>query len=313
MLVMELVEGPLGAALAGVAAGLTAAAAVPAWSVPERDLLAALHEVDSLHARLESTRLRLVAEVDCRGTTVAAAALPTAAWLRDALRRHPSAASRDVALARALGGQQAATGAALTAAEISREHAAVIVAALDALPATVPEPTRLGAERFLLEQAAEHDPLILSRLGRHLWHAVDPDAGSALAEAEMAAVERRELYVVPDGLGRYALRGLPTWSRPAGCSPRSARWPRPARPPTAAATRAPRPGGAPTRWSSSSSSSSGRYAPASCPPRAGSGRRSPSPSSSTPCSAGSARPAECWTGLGRCPRRPSGGWPATPP
>lgn len=210
---MEKSGTELRAGLITLAAALDSVGETPLWRVPDSQLLEGLRQLEVLTARLESKRLALVREVDSRGVTVAESMLSTAAWLRDGLRRHPGAASRDVTLARALAGELSATGAALAAGQVSREHADVILRTLAALPADVAGTTLADAEGFLLGQAQEQDPLLLSRLGRHVRHHLDPDAGARLARDEAAALGRRELFVSPDGPGGFVLRG---WLDPVG-------------------------------------------------------------------------------------------------
>ncbi len=80
------------------------------------------------------------------------------------------------------------------------------VQTLTALPGRVSDEQRRQAEAFLVEQASEHDPATLRRLGRHLRHALDPDAGATLAAEETATAADRDLSVGVDVAGRTVLR-----------------------------------------------------------------------------------------------------------
>jgi Domain of unknown function (DUF222) len=87
----------------------------------------------------------------------------------------------------------AATGKALWAGEISLGHAQVIRHAVDALPLKVPATVRADGEAWLIDQARTFDPQALARLGRHLLHIVDPDAGRSL-EADEAEQQRNQTF-----------------------------------------------------------------------------------------------------------------------
>ena len=99
-----------------------------------------------------------------------------------------------------------ATARGLAAGRISADHAAVIVAAVDALPHFVLEEERRRAEHHLLEQAARFDHLTLKKLGRHLLHVIDPDgADERLAEQledeEARAARKTFFHLRRDGAG----------------------------------------------------------------------------------------------------------------
>jgi len=93
---------PVLAALAGVRAGLDAAAGEGLWRAVDADLLAALWEHTVLTARLAELGVRLVAEVDSRGIASKAGGSSTRALLVEVLHLAPSVAYRMLGLAKAL-------------------------------------------------------------------------------------------------------------------------------------------------------------------------------------------------------------------
>ncbi len=76
-------------------------------------------------------------------------------------------------------GEAAPTGAALGGAVIGIEHAGAIVTTLERLPGGLDPATRAAAQTQLLAWAGQYDARNVARLGRHLNHVVDPDAGEA--------------------------------------------------------------------------------------------------------------------------------------
>jgi hypothetical protein len=150
---------------------------------------------------MAAATLAVTREVDGRGAATATGAPTTAAWLRAGLHVHPAAAKREVALAGALAGDCAATGAALRGGDVSAAQAEAIADAVASLPASVPARTRRDGEAFLLEQARVFGPGELARLGRHLLHAVDPGLGARLERDERDRAEGQVFTLVrrPDG------------------------------------------------------------------------------------------------------------------
>jgi hypothetical protein len=128
------VEGAVRAVEGGVAELLGASL----WSLADRDLLALRRDLERLSARLAAATLAVTREVDGRGAAMTTGAPTTAAWLRAGLHVHPAAAKREVALAGALAGDCAATGAALRGGDVSAAQAETIADAVASLPASVP-------------------------------------------------------------------------------------------------------------------------------------------------------------------------------
>ncbi len=198
---------PLLAAVAEADRAVSAVAELAMWQSGDEILLRALAGLTGLVSRVEAQRLRVLREVDQRRCTEDRGGPTAAAWLRSALRVRPSAAGRLVRLAEALSCRYERTREALEAGRVSPDAAQVIVDALDALPVD-PEEVRVRAEEFLLEKAAEMDPVALIRLGRHLQAVVDPGADDLRDRGEQDAVARRVLNLSPDPWdGRLHLSG----------------------------------------------------------------------------------------------------------
>jgi Domain of unknown function (DUF222) len=95
---MSISEGPgqhpITAALTLMEQALTGAADAAAWSLPDEDVLEALHHGERLAARLAGLQLRLIGEADARDVASRLGAPSTAALLRQRLRLHPGDAVR---------------------------------------------------------------------------------------------------------------------------------------------------------------------------------------------------------------------------
>ena len=155
--------------------------------------------------RLEGQWLSELAAVDARGAAGAdqsTQAPSTAGWLRNRLRLGAGAASSAVRTARALfRGPLPATGAALTAGELSPAHASVLAAGTHELPAHL----TAEAEPVLVEAARRLDPPRLRRVLGHLRLVADPEGEEGRAELRH---QRRGLWLTPTWEGMVALDGL---------------------------------------------------------------------------------------------------------
>jgi len=193
------VEHPMLAGLAAVSAELAGLVEVNAWSMAGADVEAGLELLTCVEARLAAVKLALVGEADGRRLGRADGAVSTAAWLRQRLLTHPSTAARTVELAGALRGPCTATGGALSAGQLSPDHARTIVAAMASLP-PVGAGVRARAEEFLIAQASVLDPVLLARAGRALAQTLHstPDADERARRAEAARTMSRA--VAADGM-----------------------------------------------------------------------------------------------------------------
>jgi hypothetical protein len=155
--------------------------------------------------RLEGHWLQELADLDARGAAGAdqgVQAASTASWLRNRLHLSANAASTAVRTARALfRGPLAATGQALTAGEISPDHAAVLAAGTHELP----HQTTVKAEPVLLEAARHLDPHRLRKLVAQLRLVTDPDNEQERAERHHA---QRWLRVAASFEGMVVVDGL---------------------------------------------------------------------------------------------------------
>jgi len=163
------------------------------WSLSPAQLRGLRVDLERVSARLASATLTVTRELDASGAAVETGAVSSAGWLRGTCRLDPRAAKREVKLAAALDGTFAATAKALSAGEISVEHAQVIREAVDRLPLAVPADVRTDGETWLVEQARMFDPQALARLGRHLLHVLDPDNGGEM-ESDEAEQQRKQSF-----------------------------------------------------------------------------------------------------------------------
>jgi hypothetical protein len=165
---------PARAALTEIDGGLDRLAEANLWSLSTAQLRELRVDLERVTARVASATLAVTHQVDACGAGVEVGAVSAAGWLRGTCRVDPRYAKRQVVLAAALDARLAATGKALSAGEISLGHAQVIRHAVDGLPRAVPDTVRADGEAWLIEQARTFDPHALSRLARHLLHALGP-------------------------------------------------------------------------------------------------------------------------------------------
>ena len=139
------------------------------------DLIATTENLYRLMTQLKAEALRRLAEIDTGGLAPDAGVPTTQAWLKARLRWNHGPARRQVRLAQPLTAHPQ-TAAALAQADITVEHAQVITAAVDALPASVDAQTLHAAEQTLVAEAAGgFTPTRLTRLAQALHTALDPD------------------------------------------------------------------------------------------------------------------------------------------
>jgi len=159
---------------------------VDAWRLGESDLVAVTRAVGAQLVQLEALRVRLVAEVESRGTAKALGAGSTAAWLSGMSRMSPGAATGIVNLGKALA-ERPETAAALAGGAISTAHARVIVGFFVHLPDGVPRQAHGECEAYLLQAAATDNPAELARRAAALRHLLEPVEHS-LPDAENTAL-----------------------------------------------------------------------------------------------------------------------------
>jgi hypothetical protein len=185
-----------------------------------RDRLVELIEALERQARrLAAVEHRLVNELDRRGTAHEYGCSSTAAMLRQLLRISPRAASARVAAARDLGPRQTLTGeplepifarvaAAQRAGELSSEHARVVVAAVETLPAEVEHEHGAAVEQRLVDEARHLDPVLVATLARRIHGHLDPD-GVLTSEDDHDRRRSASLVRHRDGSGSLQARFTP--------------------------------------------------------------------------------------------------------
>jgi len=137
-------------------------------------------DVDAAVARLQSIKLGAIAVVDKGRVADDAGMTGTDAWLRARSRSSGAEASRDLKLAKALDEGLSATGEALSAGELSTEHARVIADATAKLPEDLTDDEREAVEESLVAKAKRLDP---PTLRRHARREVE-EVGRSAAEAD---------------------------------------------------------------------------------------------------------------------------------
>lgn len=163
----------------------------PAWTLAAGELAGLLPRIARVANRLDGVELRLLAQADRHGVGDPNGHANTAGWWANATRSAKPRAHRQVALARRLDQSDCATGDALAAGAVSRDQAAVIVEAVDALPRELVEPAlRARAEAHLVELAEHHHPRELRLLGRRILEVIAPEIAEERERKLLEAEER---------------------------------------------------------------------------------------------------------------------------
>jgi len=151
--------------------------AVEPWRLGEAELVSVTGALTQHIVECEALRVRLVADLECRGAAKATGAASTASWLSGTTRMSPGAATDIVKLGQALA-ESPDTAEALAAGRISTAHAKVIVGFFAHLPDGVPAEALPECERYLLDAAATENPVELARRAAALRHLLEPVEGS---------------------------------------------------------------------------------------------------------------------------------------
>ncbi len=171
---------------------------VEPWRLGETELVSVTGALTQHIVECEALRVRLVADLESRGTAKATGAVSTAAWLAGTSRMAPGAATGIVKLGQALA-EWADTAESLKLGRISTAHAKVIIAFFAHLPDGVPPAALPECERYLLDAAATENPVELARRAAALRHLLEPVEGS-VPDAEN--VELNELHAATTLGGR---------------------------------------------------------------------------------------------------------------
>jgi len=126
---------------------------VEPWRLGETELVSVTGALTQHIVECEALRVRLVADLETRGTAKATGAGSTASWLSGSSRMSPGTATGIVKLGQALA-EWADTAKALKLGRISTAHAKVLVGFFAHLPDGVPPAALPECERYLLDAAA---------------------------------------------------------------------------------------------------------------------------------------------------------------
>jgi len=171
---------------------------VQVWRLVEAELVSTTRAVCQRITDLEALRVRLVADLDTRGTTKTLGAGSTASWLSGVTRIAPGAATQIVNLGKALVSRPE-TAAAFDAGAINAGHAKVIVNFFTHLPDGVPAEALPECESHLLQAAATEDPTELARRAAAMRHLLEP-VEQSLPDAENTTLN--ELFAATTLNGR---------------------------------------------------------------------------------------------------------------
>lgn len=147
-------------------------------------------EVERLCRRASSLKLRVVACANRSNAARRAGFASTGAWLARQTRASGVEGARVADLAEALDGDLEQTARALSAGELSAEHAAVIAWAARGLPDGLDPQERRAVETSLVQQARRLDPGRLKRAARRAIAVIEED--ERLVDAHEDAMVRNE-------------------------------------------------------------------------------------------------------------------------
>lgn len=207
---------PLVSLVEGAETLLNDLADAPSWTLTPSELTELLPRLAALQNRLDALELRLLREADRHQVGDAVGAANTAGWWANTTRTTKPAAHRQIALASRLDDDaHAPTAAALASGAVNVDQVAVILDAVEALPADlVSSVLRADAEARLVELAAHHDPRELRVLGRKILDVLAPEIAEAheqrtLENEEAHAAATAMFSLRPDGhgsmLGRFKI------------------------------------------------------------------------------------------------------------
>jgi hypothetical protein len=203
-------QHPILAAVAALAAVLDDVAEAEPVYLAASEKAEALRALVVLESRVTALRLRVMATAD--DVAELTGARDVAAWLSQHTLTEPDAARADERLARSLDRRWQGVAEALAAGRCSVAQSAVIVRALEDLPARVGQQVIEDAEATLVTYAEQFGPSRLRRLGRHILDVVAPEVADAeearrLSDEERRAQEKTRLSLRRLGDGTTRLSG----------------------------------------------------------------------------------------------------------
>jgi len=152
---------------------LTAVADAVAWSMTASEAGATLVELHRVKAQVAELEARVAAHADAAGVGVDEGASSAAVWVANQTRQTRAAAHGAANLGKALDARPRVREA-LADGAICEAQARVILRWVGELPDDLGEVLVVKAERFLLDQAGEHDAKALNLIGRRLWEVITP-------------------------------------------------------------------------------------------------------------------------------------------
>ena len=165
-------------------------------------------ELARARSRMRALELTLVAAAERAKVPQHSGARSAGAWLAGQTRAGQAQAARDAKLASDLDSRLRATAAALSAGEVSTEHASVIASATSKLPPGLTGEQRETVEHHLVDKARTLDPDQLRRVARRALEAVERDRATvdahedvALRDEETAALAKSRLTLHDNGDG----------------------------------------------------------------------------------------------------------------
>jgi hypothetical protein len=179
-------EGQVLAGLAQARRAVEEAAAVPAGSLSDEELIRAVEGTSVLENQAASLKLALLGEAERRRLAKRLGATGTDAWAASLTGTTRGVMAGGIALARLLEDRYHATREAFAAGGINEAQARVIVRAAERLPKTVSEEQRRAAEAGLVAKAVHGmDAKGLRRAGRRMLDKV-ADVSTEQADAHEA-------------------------------------------------------------------------------------------------------------------------------
>jgi hypothetical protein len=186
-------------------------AGTPVWSLPDADLVDAIHTVHDAEQMLAAAKLHLVREIDGRNLPITQQAANTAVWLREQLHISIHTARRTVDLAKTLD-QRPALDVALSTAAVNVEQAQIVAKTVhDLADEAAPDVVDL-AEKALIAEFADWEPATFRKAAARILTHVAPEAAD---EADRRAAERdekraqrtRAFTLTNNGDGRFRVTG----------------------------------------------------------------------------------------------------------
>ena len=154
-------------------------------------------DLDRIQAQIAGKRLAAVAAAGRSGVAEGRGRNGTQAWLAGASRQGSREAARDVKLATALDEGLPATGAALSAGDVTQGHVEVIATAITGLPESLTPDEVDIVEEHLVERAKVVDPGTLRKEARRVLEQtnasvaeVDAHHDQVVRDGEAAALEK---------------------------------------------------------------------------------------------------------------------------